>query len=217
MFDEGIGPPIVVIPGVQGRWEWMRPALRGAGGALPRDQLFAAATRRRRFDRRSDSRRYDGRARRGAARPRAAICGVSFGGLVARAYAAARPERTAALVLVSPPAPGWTPSPGRRGTWRARGCPRRRFSPRRRGGCGRRSPRRSTAGRRGCGSASSTWRGSPPRRSSRRRWRRAMRLRPGAELARRLRARPRADARRHRRAGARSRRAGRTRRGSSST
>ena len=28
MFDQGTGPPLIVIPGVQGRWEWMRPALR---------------------------------------------------------------------------------------------------------------------------------------------------------------------------------------------
>src|SRR2546423_808767 len=28
MFDKGSGLPLVVIPGVQGRWEWMRPALR---------------------------------------------------------------------------------------------------------------------------------------------------------------------------------------------
>ena len=27
-FDRGEGPPLIVIPGVQGRWEWMRPALR---------------------------------------------------------------------------------------------------------------------------------------------------------------------------------------------
>ena len=28
MMDEGTGPPVIVIPGIQGRWEWMRPALR---------------------------------------------------------------------------------------------------------------------------------------------------------------------------------------------
>ena len=28
MFDRGSGPPVIVIPGVQGRWEWMEPALR---------------------------------------------------------------------------------------------------------------------------------------------------------------------------------------------
>jgi pimeloyl-ACP methyl ester carboxylesterase len=37
----------------------------------------------------------------------AIVCGVSFGGLVALRFAAVRPERTAALVLVSTPAPGW--------------------------------------------------------------------------------------------------------------
>src|SRR5262245_11267218 len=26
MFDEGTGVPLLVIPGLQGRWEWMRPA-----------------------------------------------------------------------------------------------------------------------------------------------------------------------------------------------
>jgi pimeloyl-ACP methyl ester carboxylesterase len=42
---------------------------------------------------------------------RTAICGVSYGGLVALRYAATRPERVSALILVSSPAPGWTPSP----------------------------------------------------------------------------------------------------------
>src|SRR6476620_7242737 len=28
MMDEGTGPPVIVIPGIEGRWEWMRPALR---------------------------------------------------------------------------------------------------------------------------------------------------------------------------------------------
>ena len=27
MIDAGSGPPVIVIPGVQGRWEWMAPAL----------------------------------------------------------------------------------------------------------------------------------------------------------------------------------------------
>ena len=27
MFDQGTGPALIVIPGVQGRWEWMKPAL----------------------------------------------------------------------------------------------------------------------------------------------------------------------------------------------
>ncbi len=38
---------------------------------------------------------------------RAVICGVSFGGVVALRFAAAYPERTRALVLVSTPGPAW--------------------------------------------------------------------------------------------------------------
>jgi pimeloyl-ACP methyl ester carboxylesterase len=40
---------------------------------------------------------------------RAAICGVSYGGLIAAAFAARHPERTAALVLVSALPPTWRP------------------------------------------------------------------------------------------------------------
>src|SRR5215208_6942433 len=28
VFDNGCGPAVIVIPGVQGRWEWMLPGLR---------------------------------------------------------------------------------------------------------------------------------------------------------------------------------------------
>ncbi len=41
---------------------------------------------------------------------RAAVCGVSYGGLIALRYAATRPERVSALVFTSSPAPGWRPS-----------------------------------------------------------------------------------------------------------
>jgi len=27
MIDTGNGPPLVLIPGLQGRWEWMRPTV----------------------------------------------------------------------------------------------------------------------------------------------------------------------------------------------
>ena len=41
---------------------------------------------------------------------RTALCGVSYGGLVALRYAATRPERVSALILASSPAPGWVPT-----------------------------------------------------------------------------------------------------------
>lgn len=40
---------------------------------------------------------------------RAAICGVSFGGLIAAAFAARHPERVSSLVLVSALPPAWSP------------------------------------------------------------------------------------------------------------
>jgi 3-oxoadipate enol-lactonase len=106
MFDEGSGLPIVVIPGVQGRWEWMRPALSALSARcrVISYSLGAAAT----FD--ELVAQVDAVLDRSGVQT-AAICGVSFGGLIAMKYAAARPERTSALVVVSTPSPAWTPSP----------------------------------------------------------------------------------------------------------
>jgi 3-oxoadipate enol-lactonase len=114
MFDQGDGAPLVVVPGVQGRWEWMAPALRelakhgrtiayslsgDSGSGMP----FDAA---RGFD--SHVEQLD--AVFAAARvERAALCGVSYGGFIALRYAALRPERVSHLVLASSPAPGWVP------------------------------------------------------------------------------------------------------------
>jgi 3-oxoadipate enol-lactonase len=105
IFDEGTGPPIVVIPGVQGRWEWMTPALRALsarcrvvsfslGPARTFDELVAQV------DPALDRRGVE----------TAAICGVSFGGLIATKFAATRAERTTGLVVVSTPSPSWKPS-----------------------------------------------------------------------------------------------------------
>lgn len=106
MFDEGSGPPVVVIPGVQGRWEWMRPALRALSARCRViSYSLGAATR---FD--DLVTQVDGVLDRCGVQS-AAICGVSFGGLIATKYAAARPERTTALVVVSTPSPAWAPSP----------------------------------------------------------------------------------------------------------
>jgi pimeloyl-ACP methyl ester carboxylesterase len=119
MIDVGTGPALVLIPGVQGRWEWLAPAV----DALARTRrvisfsLCGARDTRRAFDR---SRQFDSfvdqidevldRARLETA----AIVGHSFGGLVALRYAAQRPDRVTALLLVSTPAPSWRPDDGLR-------------------------------------------------------------------------------------------------------
>jgi 3-oxoadipate enol-lactonase len=105
MFDKGCGKPLIVVPGVQGRWEWMTPALEALAQhchtlsfSLPPVRQFEQLLEA--IDRILD--------RAGLAS--AAICGVSFGGRVAAAYASTRGSRTTALVIVSTPGPSWMPS-----------------------------------------------------------------------------------------------------------
>jgi 3-oxoadipate enol-lactonase len=110
MFDKGTGLPLVVIPGVQGRWEWMAPALE----ALARQCRTISYSLAPASDFGQLLAQVDAVLdERGLAR--AAICGVSFGGRIAAAYAATRPARTAALVIVSAPGPSWQPSSAQAG------------------------------------------------------------------------------------------------------
>jgi pimeloyl-ACP methyl ester carboxylesterase len=111
IIERGAGTPIVLVPGLPGRWEYFTPAIDALARSFRvitfslcgelggprfepiqgidnfRDQITAAL----------DSRGLE----------RAIVCGVSFGGLAALRFAAEQPERTAALVLVSTPGPGW--------------------------------------------------------------------------------------------------------------
>src|SRR5437773_11480143 len=113
MIDVGSGPAIVLIPGIQGRWEWMRPAVRALAvhwrvlaTSLPGEPGEARCAGESfdelvsHIDRLLDDARISS----------AVICGVSFGGLVALRYAARRPQRVRALILVSTPGPRWTPA-----------------------------------------------------------------------------------------------------------
>jgi pimeloyl-ACP methyl ester carboxylesterase len=115
MFDKGIGPPVVVVPGLQGRWEWARPALdelarscRAISYSLSGD--LGSGRKRRRDHAFEDyvEQLDDVLAERQVSR--AVICGVSYGGFVALRYAASRPDRVSALILASAPGPGWQPS-----------------------------------------------------------------------------------------------------------
>jgi pimeloyl-ACP methyl ester carboxylesterase len=115
-FDRGTGVPVVVIPGIQGRWEWMRPALdalarnyRTVSYSLCGD-LGSGARMDASIGFDSFLRQLDGVLDR-AAIDRAILCGVSFGGVIAVRYAAERPARVSRLILVSAPGPHWKPSP----------------------------------------------------------------------------------------------------------
>jgi pimeloyl-ACP methyl ester carboxylesterase len=110
----GSGPPVVVIPGIQGRWEWMRPGI-DALATRCRVIAFSLADEPScggRFDEASGFDCYVEQVREAlnlAGLERATICGVSYGGLIASAFAARHPERTDGLVLVSALPPSWTP------------------------------------------------------------------------------------------------------------
>ena len=124
MFDAGVGPPLVVVPGLQGRWEWTKPALSSLAERCRTISysLCGDIGSRHRFERTLGFESYVRQLQAvldEAAVERAAICGVSFGGLVAVRFAALHPERVSALVLASAPAPGWQPTP-QQSRWLAR-------------------------------------------------------------------------------------------------
>jgi 3-oxoadipate enol-lactonase len=109
MSDHGSGPPLVLVPGLPGPWEYVAPAVNALAtdfhvltSSLGRECTIAADVER--ILDALDERQI----------PRAAICGISLGGLVALRFAAMHPERTAALVLASAPGPGATLRPHHR-------------------------------------------------------------------------------------------------------
>ncbi len=115
MFDHGTGPPLIVIPGLQGRWEWLRPTLRELQkrcrtvsytlcGDIGSGAKFDPALG---FD--NYIRQLDGVFRE-AGIERAALCGISYGGFIALRYAARRPAQITSLVLASSPSPDWVPN-----------------------------------------------------------------------------------------------------------
>lgn len=107
MIDKGHGPLVVLIPGIQGRYEWMMPTIDALalshrvmsfslGETEPLNEDWFAAWMRQ-IDQLIDQ----------ARERRAILIGVSFGGVVATRYAASRPDRVRALVICSSPPPGW--------------------------------------------------------------------------------------------------------------
>jgi 3-oxoadipate enol-lactonase len=114
MIDQGAGTPIVLIPGIQGRWEWMRPTVEALAGRH-RVITFSLCDERTSGFPCDPNRGFENfvdqvdRALDRAGLAAAVIAGVSFGGLVAAEYAARRPERVHRLVLASALHRSWRP------------------------------------------------------------------------------------------------------------
>jgi pimeloyl-ACP methyl ester carboxylesterase len=109
-IERGSGEPLIFIPGLQGRWEYLRPAVDALAQSAhvitfplcDEPTSGAPCNRGDGFDAYAahikailDAKHLE----------RAAICGVSFGGLIALRFAATMPERTTALILASTPGP----------------------------------------------------------------------------------------------------------------
>lgn len=109
VVERGAGTPLVLVPGIQGRWEYSRRTL----DALARHHRVFTFTlcderawRTHKLEHPIDmyaeqiAHVLDERGLKSAA-----IAGISFGGLVALRFAATHPDRTSALVLISTPGP----------------------------------------------------------------------------------------------------------------
>jgi pimeloyl-ACP methyl ester carboxylesterase len=111
MIDKGVGFPVVIIPGIQGRWEWLAPAVEAM---TPGHRVLSFSfdeVRPRELDGAFTAWMYALDKFLDRAHERSvSFVGVSFGGLVAAQYAARRPDRVTSLVLASTPAPVWHPN-----------------------------------------------------------------------------------------------------------
>lgn len=106
MIIAGQGPTLLLIPGIQGRWEWARPTVHALSHhaqvvsySLCGERNAVPPLAPRTFD---DLVRQALNALNRATLGPAVICGVSYGGLIALRLAARHPDRVRAVVLASP-------------------------------------------------------------------------------------------------------------------
>lgn len=114
IIDRGTGIPVVMIPGLQGRWEWMSPAVDAlaqccrvitfslcdepsSGFAV--DPARGVENFLAQIEAVLDRTRVEN----------AVLMGVSYAGAIATEFAVRHPERVRALMLVSALPPDWEP------------------------------------------------------------------------------------------------------------
>lgn len=114
VIDRGSGTPIVLIPGIQGRWEWMSPAV----DALARQcriitfSLCDEPSSGFALDADKGIENYMQQLDEVFAHVHlesAVVMGVSFAGPIAMEYAVRNPHRVSALMLVNALPPDWAP------------------------------------------------------------------------------------------------------------
>ena len=112
LVDRGSGPPLVLVPSLQGRWEYLRRAV-DALAVRNRVITFSLCDERGWGLPSGASATLDDFAHQielaldACGVESAPVCGFSFGGRVALRFAARHPERVSALILASTPGPGW--------------------------------------------------------------------------------------------------------------
>jgi pimeloyl-ACP methyl ester carboxylesterase len=112
IVERGTGDPLIVVPGLQGRWEYIEAAVEALSAHF-RVITFSLCDERSsgcRFDASRGFDNYVDQVRDALDQrrvDRAVVCGISFGGLIALRFAASHPDRAASLVLASTPGPGW--------------------------------------------------------------------------------------------------------------
>jgi pimeloyl-ACP methyl ester carboxylesterase len=114
IVDHGAGIPIVLIPGLQGRWEWMGPAVDALSKHHRVITFSLCDERTSPFPCEPDRAfgNYIAQVETVLDRAdvdRAVIAGVSYGGLIATEFAARHPGRVSALALASALHSSWEP------------------------------------------------------------------------------------------------------------
>lgn len=112
IIERGNGRPIVVVPGIQGRYEWSLPTVE-ALAPLGHVVTFSLADEPTSGFDWTESGGFENyltqlhHVVRAAGGQRPVIVGLSYGGLIAAEYAARHPGQLGALVVASSPPPTW--------------------------------------------------------------------------------------------------------------
>ena len=112
MIDRGTGTPVVIMPGIQGRWEWLAPAVDALAERC-RVITFSLSDEPTSGFRHDPDRGIDNyleqldEAFDRAGLSEAILVGVSYSGPIAAEFAGRRPDRVRGLVLVSALPPNW--------------------------------------------------------------------------------------------------------------